>query len=385
MGSNNRVSTPPPPFRSARGGRLAWPGRPFCSPFGPFGRSLLQPQSGKGSTFQKVLNPSPPPAPDVRPCPPQPPLRPRPKPPGRPSTPAWAPSPTRAASPSRVWAPNADAVAVMGSLNDWSRDAHPLASEGNGYWSADVAEARPGDELQVRPHERRQGARPRRPLRPADDELGRERRRLRRVRLRLGGGRLRDGGVEPPRHLRAPHRHLQRHGRGAGHVRERHRAAGRRPRSGRQRPLGHARGRVRRRLLVGLQRRLPLRRRERLRRAGRAKAVHQRSPRPRPRRPPRRRLQPPGAERPRLVAVRRVERERPRRHLLLQRRPRQDPLGRHPPRLQPRGGPPLLPRQRHDVAGGTSTPTASAGTAPSSSATSTSPAAPKATSPRAGR
>ena len=46
----------------------------------------------------------------------------------------------------RVWAPNADAVAVMGSFNDWSRDASPLASEGNGYWSADVAEARPGDE-----------------------------------------------------------------------------------------------------------------------------------------------------------------------------------------------------------------------------------------------
>ena len=46
----------------------------------------------------------------------------------------------------RVWAPNAEHVAVMGSFDDWHRDVNPLASEGNGYWSADVAEAEPGDE-----------------------------------------------------------------------------------------------------------------------------------------------------------------------------------------------------------------------------------------------
>jgi 1,4-alpha-glucan branching enzyme len=45
----------------------------------------------------------------------------------------------------RVWAPNAAGVAVAGSFNDWSRQTNPLAAEGNGYWSTDVAGARPGD------------------------------------------------------------------------------------------------------------------------------------------------------------------------------------------------------------------------------------------------
>src|SRR5215213_2042753 len=39
----------------------------------------------------------------------------------------------------RVWAPNASGVAVTGTFNGWSPTANPLASEGNGYWSADVA------------------------------------------------------------------------------------------------------------------------------------------------------------------------------------------------------------------------------------------------------
>ena len=38
----------------------------------------------------------------------------------------------------RVWAPNASAVSVAGSFNDWSADAHPLAHQAHGYWSADV-------------------------------------------------------------------------------------------------------------------------------------------------------------------------------------------------------------------------------------------------------
>lgn len=44
----------------------------------------------------------------------------------------------------RVWAPFADAVHIVGSFNIWNPDANPLAREGNGYWSCDVAEARPG-------------------------------------------------------------------------------------------------------------------------------------------------------------------------------------------------------------------------------------------------
>jgi 1,4-alpha-glucan branching enzyme len=46
----------------------------------------------------------------------------------------------------RVWAPFADSVRVAGDFNDWSADAHPLAAEDGGYWSADVSAAAAGDE-----------------------------------------------------------------------------------------------------------------------------------------------------------------------------------------------------------------------------------------------
>ncbi len=46
----------------------------------------------------------------------------------------------------RVWAPHAERVAVAGDFNDWSKTANTLASEGNGYWSADVAAAKPGQQ-----------------------------------------------------------------------------------------------------------------------------------------------------------------------------------------------------------------------------------------------
>jgi len=39
----------------------------------------------------------------------------------------------------RTWAPNATAVAVGGTFNNWSATSHPLSSEGNGWWSRDVA------------------------------------------------------------------------------------------------------------------------------------------------------------------------------------------------------------------------------------------------------
>ncbi len=48
----------------------------------------------------------------------------------------------------RVWAPNADAVAVTGSFNDWSGDGHAMVPEENGHWYADVDGVRPGDEYQ---------------------------------------------------------------------------------------------------------------------------------------------------------------------------------------------------------------------------------------------
>jgi 1,4-alpha-glucan branching enzyme len=46
----------------------------------------------------------------------------------------------------RVWAPHADHVCVTGTFNEWDKQAHPLAHEGSGYWSADVTGAGPGDE-----------------------------------------------------------------------------------------------------------------------------------------------------------------------------------------------------------------------------------------------
>ncbi|WP_029147850.1 alpha-amylase family glycosyl hydrolase [Methylophilus sp. 5] len=46
----------------------------------------------------------------------------------------------------RVWAPNADQVSVIGSFNDWQPGRDACANEGNGYWYADLAHAKPGDE-----------------------------------------------------------------------------------------------------------------------------------------------------------------------------------------------------------------------------------------------
>ncbi len=49
----------------------------------------------------------------------------------------------------RVWAPFADAVSVAGTFNAWSTTADPLASEGNGYWSADIRGPRLGDQYKL--------------------------------------------------------------------------------------------------------------------------------------------------------------------------------------------------------------------------------------------
>ncbi len=46
----------------------------------------------------------------------------------------------------RVWAPHADRVAVLGTFNDWSPDAHVLEPEDNGVFALDVEGAKPGDE-----------------------------------------------------------------------------------------------------------------------------------------------------------------------------------------------------------------------------------------------
>jgi 1,4-alpha-glucan branching enzyme len=45
-----------------------------------------------------------------------------------------------------VWAPFASTVAVAGTFNAWSPTANPLFSEGGGYWSVDVKEAKVDDQ-----------------------------------------------------------------------------------------------------------------------------------------------------------------------------------------------------------------------------------------------
>jgi len=45
----------------------------------------------------------------------------------------------------RVWAPAATAVSVVGTFNDWDKDANPLQAEESGNWAADLPHAKAGD------------------------------------------------------------------------------------------------------------------------------------------------------------------------------------------------------------------------------------------------
>lgn len=46
----------------------------------------------------------------------------------------------------RVWAPHAQSVSVTGDFNEWSKTAHPMKSEENGFWYADIAGAQSGQQ-----------------------------------------------------------------------------------------------------------------------------------------------------------------------------------------------------------------------------------------------
>lgn len=46
----------------------------------------------------------------------------------------------------RVWAPHADAVFVSGTFNEWSPEANPMVREEEGYWYADIRNAKIGHE-----------------------------------------------------------------------------------------------------------------------------------------------------------------------------------------------------------------------------------------------
>ena len=52
----------------------------------------------------------------------------------------------------RVWAPHAEKVYVTGNFNDWSKTSTLMVREENGYWSADVSEAKIGDEYRYLIH-----------------------------------------------------------------------------------------------------------------------------------------------------------------------------------------------------------------------------------------
>ncbi len=52
----------------------------------------------------------------------------------------------------RVWAPHADKVFVTGSFNNWSGDRDPMTAEPDGFWYADLDDARIGDEYRYLIH-----------------------------------------------------------------------------------------------------------------------------------------------------------------------------------------------------------------------------------------
>jgi 1,4-alpha-glucan branching enzyme len=46
----------------------------------------------------------------------------------------------------RLWAPHAEFVSVIGSFNNWDKKANPMTREEEGYWIADIAAAKTGNE-----------------------------------------------------------------------------------------------------------------------------------------------------------------------------------------------------------------------------------------------
>jgi len=59
-------------------------------------------------------------------------------------------APYKSGSRFRVWAPNADDVYMVGTFNDWDKNAHRMNKNPDGWWSTDVSGAKPGDEYRYR-------------------------------------------------------------------------------------------------------------------------------------------------------------------------------------------------------------------------------------------
>ncbi len=249
----------------------------------------------------------------------------------------------------RVWAPNADAVFVTGSFNDWAEDAAPMREEEPGIWYLDVAGAKAGDEYRF-------------VIRNGAEALSRIDPYARAVTSSVGNGVVvasvgpqGDFATPPWNRLVIYEMHIGTFARTEDEGGTFDGAIDRlRPPQapGGERDPDHALGRVRRGHLLGLQSGAHLRGREHLRRPGRPARLRRGRACRRDRGDPRRGLQPLRPLRPRPVALRRLVRERRRRHLLLQRLEGRDALGRDPARLRPRRGAAVHPRQRALLARG---------------------------------
>ena len=226
-----------------------------------------------------------------------------------------------------------------------------MAREADGTWYRRRARGETRRRVSLPDPQRRHGALPDRPLRPRGHDLRGQRHRGRSS-ARLARRRVRDGGLERGGDLRDARRHLPPARRGDRRDLRRCDREARASEAARgERGADHAGDGVRRRRLLGLQPRAHLRRRERLRRPRGLQGLHRGRAPERDRGDPRRRLQPFRPERPRPLAVRRLERERQGRDLLLQRLAQRHALGRHPPRLRTQRGPPVHPGQRALLAG----------------------------------
>ena len=69
-------------------------------------------------------------------------------------SPAWAPCPTPAGTTFRVWAPHAEAVAVIGTFNDWEGDTTPAPARRQWLLGHRRARRQARRRVQVPPHQR---------------------------------------------------------------------------------------------------------------------------------------------------------------------------------------------------------------------------------------
>ena len=91
----------------------------------------------------------------------------------------------------RTWAPNATSVSVGGTFNNWSATAHPLSSEGNGWWSRDVPLIQAGAQYKFAIN--RGGTTYwKNDARAENDQLGRQLRRVQPFRIRVAVRRVPD-------------------------------------------------------------------------------------------------------------------------------------------------------------------------------------------------